>query len=84
VGTQEIEVLLFAGAREAAGREKVRVEVPAPAAAAEVLAALRRQIPQLSSLIDSCRLAVDQRYAADADPVAAGQEVVLIPPVSGG
>ena len=80
----QIEVQLFAAARQLAGTESVRLQLPAEAQAAELLDALGRQIPALHDLLPSCRLAIDCRYAAPDDPIDAHQEIALIPPVSGG
>ena len=82
---QQLDVLLFASAADAFGAGELRLAVPAGASAAEVrerlLAEARRRGVELPG---SCRLAVNQRFAADDDPVAPGDEVALIPPVAGG
>ena len=82
---QQLDVLLFASAADAFGAGQLRLEVAAGASAGEVrdrlLDEARRRGVELPA---SCRLAVNQRFV-DADlPVAAGDEVALIPPVAGG
>lgn len=47
-------------------------------------AALADQFPKLSPLLPACRVAVDEGFAEDADPITQDSEVALIPPVSGG
>lgn len=86
----QVNILLFAAAREAAGCDQITVEVSENCSASEVLAAVGAQIPQLQTLLPSCRLAVDCAYV-DADSVinansadSADSEIALIPPVSGG
>ncbi len=74
-----ISVALFAGLRERAGARSVELELPDGARAADVLAAL-------ADVVGDCPvvLAVNRGYA-DADRrLHEGDEIALIPPVSGG
>ena len=80
----QIDVLLFAAAREAAGAKSIRVDVPSDASAADVLRSLGDTIPGIQGLIPSCRLAVDNDYVTADHPVSGASEIALIPPVSGG
>jgi molybdopterin synthase catalytic subunit len=78
-----IKVLYFAVAREAAGLEEE--SLPGDAATVAALrAALAGRHPALARILPRCRIAVDQSFAADGDPVPDGAEVAVIPPVSGG
>jgi molybdopterin converting factor subunit 1 len=76
-------VLLFARYADALGAASVTVSLPDPATAADVLAAVRA-LPGADRLPPMPIVAVNQRYAAAADPVRAGDEVAIIPPVAGG
>ena len=81
----QLEVLLFAAAKEAAGESSIVVDVPKPPTAADVIAAIGERLPQLAGLLPSCRLAVDCGYVAPQAILDGDfQEVALIPPVSGG
>lgn len=80
----QVTVLLFAGAREAAGADQVTVPLGSHPTVADLAAALGAQSPTLAPLIARARFAVDNHFAAPADPVPDGAEVALIPPVSGG
>ena len=80
----QINVLLFAAAREAAQSDSIQIDVAENASAADVLAELSQQIPAIQQLIPSCRLAVDNCYVSNDAIVGQGHEVALIPPVSGG
>ncbi len=80
----QLDVLLFAAAKEAAQSESVSIEVSEPARAADVLAALSQQIPQLGAILPSSRLAVDNCYVGDQQLISEHCEIALIPPVSGG
>jgi molybdopterin converting factor subunit 1 len=77
-----MRVLLFAGLAEAVGRRELLLPDGGPSSVRELEAQLRAEHPALAG--KSFRVAVNQRYAAAHEPVAAGDEVALIPPVSGG
>lgn len=83
MSSARVEVLLFAGLRQRAGAQRVSIELESGANVAELRRALQAQVPQLGPL-EHCRIAVDQVFASDDTPVHAGQELALIPPVSGG
>jgi molybdopterin converting factor small subunit len=73
---------LFASAREAAGT--AHDEIPG-ATVAEVLDAARRRYGSpFAELLPRCRVWVNGEPAADDTPVAEGDEVAVLPPVSGG
>jgi len=79
-----IDVLLFAGLRQIARSETIRVEIDGNATAGDLLAALGRQHPPLASRLASCRVAVDRAFVGSEHPLAGASEVAVIPPVSGG
>ncbi|REJ67004.1 MAG: molybdopterin converting factor subunit 1 [Planctomycetota bacterium] len=79
-----IEIKLFAVARQLADAETVSLEVPAGASLAEVRTALADRVPELADLAAQVRFAVNAAYADDATPIREGDEVAMIPPVSGG
>ncbi len=79
-----LQVILFAGARQLTGLDTVQVTVAAHADAAGVLRALIVRHPELTELASVSRLAMNCRYLADHDPVDPTGELALIPPVSGG
>jgi MoaE-MoaD fusion protein len=72
-----VTVRLFAGLRERAGADRVQVELPDGARVADLLAAME-VAPR------SCVVAINREYADDRAPVREGDEVALVPPVSGG
>jgi molybdopterin synthase catalytic subunit len=79
----QVTVRLFAGLRERAGSGWLAVEVAEPATVADLVAALEGTavggLPARSFIV-----AVNREYAEGHVPVRAGDEVALIPPVSGG
>lgn len=73
---------LFAAAREAAGTASV--EVPG-VTVDEVLDAARTRFgPELASVIDASKVWRNGEPATGGDPVGPGDEVAVLPPVSGG
>jgi molybdopterin converting factor subunit 1 len=81
--TMTISVRLFAGLRERAGTGAIEVELPDGARAGDVLAAMA-STPVGALEPGQCIVAVNREYARPDHPVSAGDEVALIPPVSGG
>ena len=77
-------VRLFARGREIAGADAVAVELPAGATVADLRRALGAAYPALAGLLAASAVAVNHDFAEDADVIAAGDEVAVIPPVSGG
>ena len=78
-----VTVLFFAAARDAAGAARETLD-PAPATVGALRAALSARRPELARILPRCRLAVDQDFARDDDPLPDGAEVAVIPPVAGG
>jgi MoaE-MoaD fusion protein len=74
-----LEVKLFAMLRERAGRDSVEVELPEGATVGDL-------IGELSDLIGAMpvRAAVNREYESESAALHPGDEVALIPPVSGG
>ena len=84
--TQEfrVSVLLFAGIRERVGRAEVEICLPVGASVADLRHALAHEHPDVAELLRGARVAVDQAFAGETDPVPEDVEVAVIPPVSGG
>ena len=79
-----VRVRLFASLREAAGAEEMELELPGGATAEEAWRRLVEACPALAPRRRSLAVAVNRRYARFDEPLAPGDEVVFIPPVSGG
>ncbi|MEX0868909.1 MAG: molybdenum cofactor biosynthesis protein MoaE, partial [Nitriliruptoraceae bacterium] len=80
----QIEVRLFGGLVEAAGRGRVEVEVELPATPRQLTRAIAKQYPALAILVDRVRVAVDLEVADADTAIWASSEVALLPPVAGG
>jgi molybdopterin converting factor subunit 1 len=79
-----VVVKMFARAKDLAGADAVRVELPAGATVAELRRQLAAQVPALAGLLGRSAVAVDDEFAADGMMLREGVEVALLPPVSGG
>lgn len=79
-----ITVRLFALAREVYGDETIIVELPAGATVGELRSRLKARISGVDTLMSRTLIAVNSEYAPDQIPLAEGDEVACIPPVSGG
>jgi molybdopterin converting factor subunit 1 len=75
----QVRIQLFAGLRERAGASEVALELPEGARVADALAQLRYVTGDLPVV-----MAVNQEYADAQALLATGDELALIPPVSGG
>jgi MoaE-MoaD fusion protein len=78
-----IEILYFAGARDAAGTPRETL-ASAPATVRDLRRALELAHPGLARILARCRIAVDQEFVEDDAPLADGAEVAIVPPVAGG
>jgi len=79
-----VTVRYFALVREALGRDRDELTLPAGATAGDVLDRVFGEMPSLANARRSLMVMVNQVYAQSATPLADGDEVALIPPVSGG
>ena len=80
----QIRVRLFAALREEIGKEVMEFEVPHGASCQEVFEYLESQFAFLTPLLERSLVAVNGFYAAKDALLSRGDEVVLLPPVSGG
>jgi molybdopterin converting factor subunit 1 len=79
-----VRVRLFASLRETAGIPEVRVELPAGGHAEDAWASLVGEFPALAPRRASLAVSVNRRYARFDTALQEGDELVFIPPVSGG
>ncbi len=82
-----VTVLLFARAREVAGVPALSLPLPSgERTPAGVAAALVARFPALREVLRACVLAVNQEYVSLDDTLQFqhGDEVAVVPPLSGG
>lgn len=70
-------------ARDILGRSVIEQEWNSPLTVGELREELIRQYPELARL-KSLAVAVNSEYAQDGNQLKEGDEIALIPPVSGG
>lgn len=82
--TVQVKVIYFGMLRELAGTPEERVDFADNATAGELFTALRAKHPQVELIANSLALAVNLEYSDKSRILRDGDEVALIPPVSGG
>ena len=79
-----IKVLFFGAAADRAGTREAELHVEESATLAEIWPLLAERHPGLTPMRDTLAFAVNGEYARGDDDVSPGDEVALLPPVSGG
>jgi molybdopterin converting factor subunit 1 len=79
-----VRVLLFAQLKERLGRSEMAVPLKEGATGCDLRDALVRMDPALQPILRVSRLAVAEEYVEWDHPIRAGEEVAIVPPVSGG
>ena len=80
----KVNVRFFAIARDLAGKGEALFDFPIGASAADALSVVVERFPELSKLRSRLALAVNQTYVRPDHRLQDGDELALIPPVSGG
>ena len=83
-GSAGVTVLLFAAARETAGRGRLEIPYREGLTAAEGWKGREGETPALAPLSGSVSVAVNHRFVPRGTVLAAGDELAFLPPVSGG
>jgi len=79
-----VRVLFFGVLRELTGKRAEEIDLKDGAQLRDVLTHYGSQMPALKDSFGSIALAINQQYAAPETPLTAGDEIALLPPVSGG
>ena len=79
-----IRVLLFGAAADRAGTRQTELSVDGGTTLGDLWPALADRHPGLVPLRDTLAFAVNGEYARMGDTVSPGDEVAVLPPVSGG
>ncbi len=81
----QVTLLFFAAARDAAGRSKDIVELPAAVTnVAELTAWLGGQYPPLEPYLACVRIAQNEQFVDASAAIRPGDTLAIIPPVAGG
>ena len=78
-----VVVLMFGALADRAAKQDT-FDLPQPASAGDVVAAVRSRYPDASDVLERCSVAVNRQTVDRAHVVGEGDEVALLPPVSGG
>ena len=80
----EVELLLFGIVKEMAGQSKIKLHLEKKAATVQdIKTALQDRFPE-SKKLKSLLIAVNENYADANQTIQSGDEIAIIPPVSGG
>ncbi len=80
----KINVLLFAKLKERFGRDNIALELPDRTKACEVLNALCEDKEEAKRICRSVMFATNETYISSDTLLKDGDELAIIPPVSGG
>jgi len=80
----QVTIRLFARLRDIAGTPELARDVPAGATVEALWQQTAAEFPQMRPYRSSISVAVNAEYARFTQVLAAGDEVVFLPPVSGG
>ncbi|MNX13076.1 Molybdopterin synthase sulfur carrier subunit [compost metagenome] len=79
-----VEVKLFAMLREAQGADRIALTLPRGATVGELKREIAARFPALAPFLPTTRLAAALRFVSEDHVLVGGQELALVPPVSGG
>jgi molybdopterin converting factor subunit 1 len=79
-----MKVLFFARSRQLAGRDSYILKADQTLTAPEFWARLGEDFPALLQLQKTARLARNESYLQEGERLQPGDEIAVIPPVSGG
>ena len=80
----KINVLFFASCREVIGMKKLLLDLDSGVTIAGIRKRIVCQFPQLAGVSKTLQFARNSEYVAEDTPLQDGDEVAVIPPVSGG
>ncbi|MGC1784482.1 MAG: molybdenum cofactor biosynthesis protein MoaE [Acidobacteriaceae bacterium] len=79
-----VHVLLFGALKDLLARESETLDLPEASTVEQMLSRIMASCPQAQKFAGSLAIAVNREYAALAQILRDGDEVALLPPVSGG
>jgi molybdopterin converting factor subunit 1 len=80
----QIRVLFFASCADIVGHREQTVELAEGSVLDDLMDAVIREHPRLEPIRKSAMISLNQDYAEGGAALSGGDEVALIPPVSGG
>ena len=79
-----VQVLFFGVLKDLVGRASESIELGDEATVADVLHHYESRIPRIKEFLPTIAMSVNQHYAGPGAILGNGDEVALLPPVSGG
>jgi MoaE-MoaD fusion protein len=80
----EVRVLFFGILKDLTGRSSDMISLPDHACAADVLGHYQPRLSSINGMLSSIAISVNQEYARPETRLHSGDEIALLPPVSGG
>ncbi len=80
----KVRVLFFATCRTVFGCKETEITLPSAASVKDLKMLLSQREPAWAGIESKVSVAVNAEYVTDDEPLHDGDEVALIPPVSGG
>ncbi len=80
----EIHVRLFAGLHDLVGKRDLVLDMPAGATVGQLRDRLGIEYPAVQAMLSTLVCAVDEEYVPSDHVLREGDDVALIPPISGG
>src|SRR5437867_4602788 len=79
-----VQILFFGILKDLAGRASDELNLPEQAKAGDVVEHYERNIPAMGAVLPSIAISVNQEYVGLDLTLHPGDEIALLPPVSGG
>jgi molybdopterin converting factor subunit 1 len=79
-----VHVRLFARYRELAGTGTIDLDVPSSSTALDVFDRVAERFPEMQAMRGSTLMAIDAEFVRPETKLRDGEELALMPPVSGG
>lgn len=79
-----VTILFLGPARDLAGAGSARLEAPESTTPATLRDLLAQRFPRIAPGLATMRIAVNQSFVREDERINPGDEVAIIPPVSGG
>jgi len=80
----QVRLKLFSILRQKLGQDEIFLDLQPGTRVEDLLAALAARQPDIAPLLPNCLIAINRQYVPRNHVLTAGDEVAVIPPVSGG
>ena len=79
-----VRVKCFAWACEVTGLDEIELDIPEGGTVGDLREALGEKYPPFAGRMESIAVSVNQEFSGDSRGIEGGDELALIPPISGG